>query len=219
MSDGFAEAETLLVKSNFSVDEIADALSRLQTAGGVVLGGDIAADAMYWRDVIAHAEKLIDLAHERNPERHGVDLTELRTQLEIHSEKLFAGVISELERSGFVRSENQLARVTHHPSLPPELLPAAEKIRAVLAEKPLDPPDRKTFSEDRHGRQALRFLIEQGEIVELNNDIVLLRDAPEQMRNAVVEFLSDKGSATASQLRQKVGTSRRIIIPSLEYLD
>jgi selenocysteine-specific elongation factor len=62
-------------------------------------------------------------------------------------------------------------------------------------------------------------LIEQGAIVELNSEIVLLRDAAEQMRSTVVGFISDHGPATASQLRQAIGTSRRVIIPFLEYLD
>ena len=62
-------------------------------------------------------------------------------------------------------------------------------------------------------------MIEQGEVVELNSEIVLLRDAAEQMRSAVVGFISNHGPATASQLRQKIGTSRRVIIPFLEYLD
>jgi selenocysteine-specific elongation factor len=39
------------------------------------------------------------------------------------------------------------------------------------------------------------------------------------MQNTVAEFLSENGSATASQLRQKIGTTRRVIIPFLEYLD
>jgi selenocysteine-specific elongation factor len=103
--------------------------------------------------------------------------------------------------------------------LPPEILPAAEKIRAALVEKPFDPPSRKDLSQDRHLQQALRFLVEQGELIEINSDIVLLRDAAEQMRGTVAQFLSEHGSATASQLRQKIGTSRRIVIPFLEYLD
>jgi len=103
--------------------------------------------------------------------------------------------------------------------LPPEILPAAEKIRAALAAKPFDPPDRGTLSEDRHAKEALRFLIEQGDMVELNSEIVLLRDAAEQMRSTVVGLISDHGPATASQLRQAIGTSRRVIIPFLEYLD
>ena len=62
-------------------------------------------------------------------------------------------------------------------------------------------------------------MIEQGEIVEIGDEIVLLRDAVDQMQNLVSEFISTNGSATASQLRQRLGTSRRIIIPFLEYLD
>src|SRR5207244_12668515 len=107
--------------------------------------------------------------------------------------------------------------------------PAAENISAALDGKPFDPPSRKDFllataspsggGHDRHLHQALRFLIEQGEIVEIGDEIVLLRDAVDQMQNLVSEFISTNGSATASQLRQKVGTSRRVIIPFLEYLD
>ena len=96
---------------------------------------------------------------------------------------------------------------------------AAENIRAALSAKRFDPPDRKTFSQDRHVQQALRFLIDQGEIVEISSEIVVLRESAEQMQNAVTELLSKHGSATASQVRQKIGTTRRVIIPFLEYLD
>ena len=217
--NGFAESKTLLLKSNFGADEIGEALSRLKQHGEIVLAGDIAADASYWHDVIDRAARLIDRAHEKNPERRGLDVSELRTELEIQPEKLFSAVISELTRIGFVRSENQIARVSHRPLLPPEFVSAAENIRATLSARRFDPPDRTAFSEDRNLQQALRFLIDQGEIVDISREIVVLRDAAEQMQDAVIQFLSEKGSATASQIRQKIGTTRRVIIPFLEYLD
>jgi selenocysteine-specific elongation factor len=217
--DGFAECKSLLTKSNFSADEIADALSRLRNRAGIVLSGEIAADQRYWHELITRAAELIDLAHQKNPERRGLDLSELRRDLKVGSEKLFTAIVSQLNGNGFTRFENTIARACHRPALPPELLLAAEKLRAALSEKPFDPPDRKILCEDRHLQQALRFLIEQGELMELNGEIVLLSDAAEQMRNAVVEFLSVSGSATASQLRQRIGTTRRVIIPFLEYLD
>ena len=216
--DGFAETTGLLIKSNFSADQIANALTRLERDGQIVLRGEIAAAAPHWRDLIARTTALIDLLHKKHPEQRGLDFTKLRAELNIGSDALLAAIILELTGNGFVRAENKIARSSHRPSLPREILPAAEKIRAALAEKPFDPPSRKDFSEDRH-LQALRFLIEQGKIVELNSEIVLLRDAAEQMRTAVAEFLSKHGPATASQLRQKIGTSRRVIIPFLEYLD
>jgi selenocysteine-specific elongation factor len=217
--DAFAECKTLLVKSNFGADEICEALSRLSQCGEVVLVDDIVTDASYWHDLINSAARIIDRAHEQNPERRGVDVLELRAELEIQSDKLFSAVISQLTRNGFTRSENQIGRVNHRPSLPLELASAAENIRATLSAKRFDPPDRKTFSQDRRVQQALRFLIDEGEIVEISSEIVVLREADQQMQNAVTELLSKNGSATASQVRQKIGTTRRVIIPFLEYLD
>jgi selenocysteine-specific elongation factor len=215
--DGYTESKTLLVKSNVGADEISEALSRLSHNG--VLAGDIVADASYWHDLINTAATLIDQAHKKSPERRGVDVSELRTNLETESDKFFDAIISELTRNGFVRFENQIARVSHRPSLPLELLSAAENIRAALSARRFDPPDSKEFSQDRKLQQALRFLIDKGEIVEISKEIVVLREAAEQMQNTIADFLSEKGSATASQLRQKIGTTRRVIIPVLEYLD
>ena len=217
--DGFAQTNALLVTSHFSADEIANALSRSQNAGAIVLRGKIAANPAYWRDLVARATALIDRAHEKHPEQRGLDFTELRVELNVESDELFAAVVSEMTANGFARAETNIGRNSHRPSLPAEILPAAEKIRAALAGKPFDPPSRKDFPQDRHLHQALRFLIEQGEIFEIGDEIVLLRDAVDQMQNLVSEFISTNGSATASQLRQRLGTSRRIIIPFLEYLD
>src|SRR5213596_1018252 len=217
--DQCTDSKTLLVKSNFSADEISEALSRLSHDGQIVLAGGIIASASYWHNLISSAATLIDRAHEENPERRGVDLSEFRTDLEIESDKLFSVVILALTRNGFVRFENQIARVTHQPSLPLELLSVAENIRAALSAKRFDPPDRKGLSQDRNLQQALRFLIDKGEIVEITREIVVLRQTAEEMQKTITELLSEHGYATASQLRQKIGTTRRVIIPFLEYLD
>src|SRR5437867_6898448 len=158
------------------------------------------ADASYWHDLINRAATLIDQAHKKSPERRGVDQSELRTNLETESDKLFNAVISELTRNGFVRFENQIARVSHRPSLPLELLWAAENIRAALSASRFDPPDRKEFSQDRKLQRALRFLIDKGEIVGISRVIVVLRKAVEQMQNSIADFLSENGSATTSQI-------------------
>jgi selenocysteine-specific elongation factor len=112
-----------------------------------------------------------------------------------------------------------IARASHRPSLPPEIVPAAEKIRAALAEKPFDPPSRKDLSQDRHFQQALRFLIGNGEVVEVAPEVVLLRESLEQMEAQVVELISKNGPSTVSQLRETLQSSRRVIVPFLEYLD
>jgi selenocysteine-specific elongation factor len=216
---GVIEPPRLLERSHFRAAEIATALRRLCDHGEIFLSDNVGAKMLVWLDLRERAARLIDAAHRTHPERRGLELSELRAELNPISPAVFDALMVDLCRSDFVRAENRIARSSHRPSLPPEILPAAEKIRAVLAAKPFDPPDRGTLSGDRHAKEALRFLIEQGEMIELNSEIVLLRDAAEQMRSTVVGLISDHGPATASQLRQAIGTSRRVIIPFLEYLD
>ncbi len=216
---GIVQTSHLLERSRFGTAEIATVLQRLRDHGDVFLHGDVAGKMLVWRELQKHAANLIDAAHRANPERRGLELTDLRAELSSILPATFDALMDDLGANGFVRAGSTVSRGSHRPSLPPEILPVAEKIRAALSEKPFDPPSRKDLSQDRHLQQALLFLVEQGELIEVNSDIVLLRDAAEQMRGAVAQFLSEHGSATASQLRQAIGTSRRVIIPFLEYLD
>ena len=65
----------------------------------------------------------------------------------------------------------------------------------------------------------MRFLIDNGDLTELGLDVVLLRESFERMKSQITEFISRNGPATVSQLRQAVGSSRRIMVPLLERLD
>jgi len=46
-----------------------------------------------------------------------------------------------------------------------------------------------------------------------------LRENFERMKSAVADFISKKGPATVSELRQALESSRRIMVPFLERLD
>jgi selenocysteine-specific elongation factor len=216
---GFTQSKTLLPQSNFSAEEIATALIFLEEQGTIVLHGEIAADAEQWRALFRRARTSIDDAHQRHPEQRGLELVELRAQLHDQSSDVFEALVFDLCANGFVRERSTIARRSHRATLPAQIQPAAQRIRAALAAKPFDPPGREEMAKDQNLRQALRFLIEQGEVIEVTSDIVLLREASEDMCTAVVAFISQSGPASTSSLRQHLGTSRRIVIPFLEYLD
>ena len=124
---------------------------------------------------------------------------------------------SELCRNGFVRTGEAIARATHRPTLPLQLQSAAQKIRDALASKKT--PSSAELAPDATTRQALRFLRDRGELVELSAEVVLQTEQFVKMRDAIVAFLRQNNSGTASELREVLGTSRRIIIPFLERLD
>ncbi len=211
----------LLLKSNFSAADISSAISRIAEGGNLVLLADIAVDAGSWKMSLQRAADAIDANHRAHPEHSGLSLSDLRTNLEagLPFSELFEFLVSDLCRSEFVKVGNTIRRVTHQRALPPPLMAAAAKLRTMLAAKPFDPPSRKQLEPDSASHQALRFLIETGEAVEINAEVVLASDSLKRMTNLISQFIRNKGAATVSQLRQELGCSRRVIVPLLEQLD
>jgi len=216
---GFVPEKTLLNKSHLRAGEISEALMRLQRDNEIVRCEEIVADAGSWQKLRSQAIAFIDNAHKRNPERLGLDLNELRAALRDLPKEVFEALIAELCAADFVRKGSAIARTSHRPVLPAELEPAERRIRESLSHKPFDPPPRREIEPDRHTQHVLRFLIESGEVIEVSPDAVLLRDNFVYMKARITEFISKHGPATVSELRQALGSSRRIMVPLLERLD
>ena len=215
----FARKETILTKSRFGADEIANALVRLEKAGEIVIRGDIAANNESWNKLRAAAVALIDRAQQQHPHRSGLDLNELRNAWRGLHTDVFDALVSDLCAKDFVRRNASIARATHRPTLPQALQSTYLRIREKLSEKPFDPPSRKEIELDGDAKQVLRFMIDNGEAIEIASDVVLLKEKFEEMRAKSVDFISGKGPATVSDLRQAMQSSRRIVVPFLERLD
>jgi selenocysteine-specific elongation factor len=210
----------LLAKSRFSAAEIAEAVvGRL--AGKAVLQGEWLFDATWWEQLRQKAVNTIDAGHRAHPERPGLNLTELRAVLEkeLCLPEVFNALLADLYRNGFSQVGVAIRRTTHRPALPPHLQAAGATVRAALSAKPMDPPSRKELAPDSLTQQALRFLVQTGEAVDLDADVVLLAESYARATETIRKLLHARGSATASELRQALGTSRRIVIPLLERLD
>lgn len=216
---GFAERENLLSKSQFNADEISEALMRLQGRGEIILRQHIAADCELWRKLSTQAAGLIDEAHKQNPECAGVDLNEMRSALRIQQAHALEALVADLCAGNFVRKGSVIARASHRPKLPTPLRLVEARIRETLSKKPFDPPSRREIETDSRARQVVRFLIENGDLIEIAPDVVLLRENFECMKNAVADFISKNGPATVSELRRTLESSRRTMVPFLERLD
>ncbi len=216
---GFTQRETFLSKSQFSTDEISEALIGLQRNGKIILRQHIAADREFWRRLLAQAVGLIDEAHSQSPDRAGIDLNDLRSALRIQQPEMFEALLEDLRDNGFVRKGSVVARTSHRPLLLPELQPVEAKIRQALSRKPFDPPPRREIEPDQQAQYVLRFLIETGQVVQIAPDVLLLRENFQRMKEMAAEFIKKNGPATVSQLRQALESSRRIMVPFLERLD
>jgi selenocysteine-specific elongation factor len=218
---GAAHASQLLLRSRFSSGAVADAVSKLVAAGSIVAAGDILADASKWQALRKRAIETIDSRHRFHPEESGLPLNDLRAALQdqLPAPEIFEALVADLSARDFIRTGAAIRRASHRPALTPQLQAAGAKIRSLLAAKPLDPPSRKDLAPDPPSQQALRFLIQSGELIEVNAEIVMTAESVKQATEMIRKHVRAHGPATTSDLRQMLGNSRRVAIPLLERLD
>jgi selenocysteine-specific elongation factor len=216
---GATASSQLLKRSHFCATAVAEALQRLHQRREIFLGGNIAADAVVWRELRTRAIYLIDTAHRTHPERAGLELNELRSALSERSSEVVDALIVDLCRDDFTRVGSSIARRSHHAALPAALQAIAKTLRERVSANPFDPPPRKQLAPDAETQQALKFLIEHSEIVEISDDVILSRHAFEKMKTEIAALISNDGAATVSRLRSTLKSSRRVMVPLLERLD
>jgi selenocysteine-specific elongation factor len=209
----------LLVQSRFSANEIRDAVATRLPADRVKEAGEWLVDRAWWEGLLETAAAKIDAAHQTHPERAGLALSELRAIVDVPVTEVFDALVADLCGRGFTQSGVAIRRSAHRPALPPQLQNAGSKVRAALSAKPLDPPSRKEIAPDAAAQQALRFLLQTGEAIDLSEEVVLSADAFARAAGMIAAHLRARGAATAGELRQALGTSRRVVIPLLERLD
>jgi selenocysteine-specific elongation factor len=99
-----------------------------------------------------------------------------------------------------------------------------DKIKKLLAEQPLAPPDLKDIERQAGvGRaklnEVIRLLEREGAVVRVTTDMYFLAGSIDQLRTALKKFLSERGEMTAAAFRDLIGSSRKYTIPLLEYFD
>ena len=213
-----------LAKSPFGAVELAEATARLTRAGlAAPLTDGTLTDPAWWQSARGRAAELIDAAHAAHPERPGLALDALRGGLRqaLPFSGVFDALVAALTKpgGGFTQAGAAIRRASHRPTLPPKLQAAGERIRRALAAQGLEPPSIKELAPDDVSRQALRFLRDTGEAVEIGPDLVLAAESFQRARAAIGRFIRATGPATASDVRQMLGTTRRVLIPLLEHLD
>jgi selenocysteine-specific elongation factor len=219
--DGATRRLHLLQKSNFSAEEIAAAAARLVGSGALAIAGDFLCDAAGWRHLLDRAASCVDARHREHPEQIGLPLGDLRSALEadLPFPEMFDPLLGALTVQDFMRAGAVIRRATHRPALPGPLQSAGARLNQLLSARPLEPPSRKELAPDPVSQRALRFLIESGEVVEINPELVMPAEGVTRATGLIRTFIREHGPATVSDLRQALGTSRRVVVPLLEYLD
>jgi len=183
--------------------------------------GEHIIDPAGWERSIVSAEILITSYHVSFPDTPTMPIEEWRNQLVEHGihPSLTEPIEKHLTSNGFNKIKDGIASANHSLELPENLIPVADKILSSLKKSAFQPPPRIELAPTPETQQALTFLIRSGKVIELDPKALLEASQYLVAKDAIISFLKKVQKATASEIRQEIGTTRKVLMPLLEKLD
>ena len=155
-----------------------------------------------------------------------MDMEELRGKLVYQlSPKMFRLIVEMLLGEKAIAKEESLLRLaSHRVQLGGQEKTLMEKIKKILGEQPLAPPDLKEIEKQagvprNRLNEVIRLLEREGSVVRVTTDMYFLANSIDQLRQTLRKHLTEKGEMTAASFRDLIGSSRKYTIPLLEYFD
>ena len=218
---GPCDLRTLSQRSNISEEEILERLGVLIEAEEIVALGEMGAqgDAVVysrrgWDIVRNQAQVALQAYHNQYPLRRGAPPQELRSRLGV-SQPVYLRAAARLVDEGAVADDNGLVRTPdHRVELSDGQQSEIAEYLAILAAEPWSPPTDRPVDPE-----LLAHLQERGDVVKVNETVVFTAAAYEDMAGRIVDHLKANGSVTVADARTIFGTSRKYVLPLLEYLD
>lgn len=197
----------------------AQAIQDLQQEGLAVVAGEAVAAHEGWQALTAGARRAVAAYHAAQPLRTGMPREELRERLGV-APALWPGVAQRLATDAVVAEHGA---VVQEPGFVPRLSPPqqrrADAILAALAAGGYSPPSLADLAgNDADDTDLLAYLVEQGQIVRLNEQLAYPSAVYRDMVQQVVAVL-ERGPVTVAQVRDLLGISRRYSLALLEHLD
>jgi selenocysteine-specific elongation factor len=182
------------------------------------------ADALVSRDAFealaTHALRICAQAHRKTPLRAGASREEVRSALGLQPKRFNSLVERLVAEKRLAERGSSLALPSHRPRLSEDQERRWQGARAALAKEPLLPPSPAQLEAD-HGldRELVAALAERGDVVRIGTEAVFLPEAVTRFARIVVDELAASGSITVARARDLSGSSRKHVLPLLQFLD
>jgi len=187
------------------------------TAAGVSdlpapVAADWAADPARWDRLRRELPAVVAGFTAKNPLAQGMPVNAARSALGLPDSGLVAALVGGdvVAEGGYLRLASAAA------SLPPAV---AEAVRAVTDDLDGDPfaaPDSQRLKDLRLDKKAIATAARAGLLLRVADNVILAPGADDEAARRLAGLPQP---FTTSQARQALGTSRRVAIPLLEYLD
>lgn len=163
--------------------------------------------------------------HERHPLRSKLDRAQLAAALSYVDDAVLAAVLDDLRRAGRIQTAGDSIALTGcGPKLSQNERKLLEELIQTFRGAGLQSPSveecqQQAAKSPQSVRPLLALAAADGELVEVAAGYYLHRDVDRQLQAQLSAQLSGGRSATLSEIRELLGTTRKYAVPYCEYLD
>jgi len=213
--------------TNSSKKRLEEALKVLMSQKKIILYNQ-ETDTFIHREYLEKAREEIisrlDEFHRDYPLKAGLVKEELRSRTAgSRNQRLFNFIIARIVKEGGIVQEKELVRLKgHRVTLAGDQEKIRHQIEEVYLKGGLQPPYFKDLREkfpDKAGADVLEVMVKDGLLVKVKEDLYFHRDAMEDLKKRLVDFLKEKGEISTPQFKEMTGVSRKYTIPIIEYFD
>jgi len=173
-----------------------------------------------WNGLQSRVIASLEAYHQAQPLRRGMPREELRSRTSIPAD-LFADALAELAVEGrTVDRAGEVALSSHKLLLSTEQETLLGAFLAELESQRFNPPPLAELLRRHPLTPALlQYLVADGRIVRVNEDTVFARSAYEEAVSLLRAHLAEHRTLTVAAARDLLGSSRRYVLPLLEWMD
>lgn len=223
--------KSLATSLEISSQTIQKTLDDLTEGGTLSTLGDSTRSFWYlsastFRQLMTKIENILIAFHSENPDQPGISKNALMQRLNKHMNPLaFDALISEAQKAGKIIIGNG---TISHPKAGAGAKEAEKQAGAALlqqlttaAQAPPTAQDLITQSGIESGlaQRALTSLEKQGSITRITKELYFEIKTYEQLLGKAKMYLKEHGKASAADLKEAMGISRKYAIPLLEHFD
>jgi selenocysteine-specific elongation factor len=181
-------------------------------------GESIVIGRIFWVELSQKAANLLGEHHRAYPLRLGIPKEEFRAKLKLSSAEgqlLFP----RWQADGLIKDHGTtISLASHRIELDSAQKKSANQLLRKFTDSQSSPPSVKECQQEV-GEEVYMVLVSQGDLVQLNPEVVIASGVYLQWKKDTLEYLQKEGKVTVAEFRDRNSTSRKFALAFLEDLD
>jgi selenocysteine-specific elongation factor len=224
------DALMLSMRTGLDTSDMKEQLAVMDDDSKVVLAvtgdGIMAYSAASFEKIKDRLLKALEKFHQTNPARAGIGREELRMRVARQlPDRPYRNLLTALQEQGLIALDGDVVRIgSHEATLTPEQEVLAKKVLSLLEKSKLSAPFIAETSEELKTppgdlKTVLNLLAERGDLVRIKDDYFVTSGAHDILMKGIEKYFGSNQEMALADFREIVGTTRKWMIPLLEYLD